>query len=336
MRTTAHRLLLALALLGAAGPAWAAGTPAGDSISNQASVTFEAGGAPGSSTSNLHVITVDELLAVSTTLQTIGNVLVAPAATGELLTFRVENTGNGIEDFTITVSNAAVSDDFDPVLNIVYIDTDPDGAGPLVPDGVFNIADDLPYNAASPPTLDANTAGQEAITVFVFNDIPGPGPPPADGDLGDSELTAESVTGAGLAAGTGIAGAGDGGGDAVVSPGGPSSAATGTYQVVTAVVNVSKSGTVFGPAAPGTQVEYSLDVSATGSGTATSVVIRDAIPAGTTFVAGSIELDSVPLSDVPGDGADFNVSNPGAITVDLGDMTSATPNRTITFRVTIN
>ncbi|MBW2279319.1 MAG: hypothetical protein JRG82_01155 [Deltaproteobacteria bacterium] len=325
-----------VALLAPAVSARGAGTPAGDTVTNQASLTFEAGGAPGSSTSNVHVITVDELIAVSTTLQTIGNVLVAPGATGELLTFRVENTGNGVEDFTLAVSNAAAGDDFDPSLNTVYVDTDPDGAGPAVPDGVFNVADDLPYNAASPPTLDANTAGQEAITVFLFNDIPGPGPPPTDDDLGDSELTAESVTVAGLAPGAALAGAGDGGGDAVTGPGGPSSAATGTYQVVTSLVSVSKSGTVLGPAAPGTQIEYSLDVSATGSGTATAVMIRDAIPVGTTYVAGSIELDSVPLSDVPGDGADFNVSNPGAITVDLGDMTSVTPNRTITFRVTIN
>ena len=336
MRQTATRLLLLLALCGSAGSAHAAGTPAGDTITNQASVSWEAAGAPGADTSNVLVLTVDEVLAVTTTLQTVGNVVVAPAATGELLTFRVENTGNGVEAFTLTVFNATVTDDFDPVLNAIYVDTDPDGAGPLLPDGVFNIADDLPYNPASPPTLDANTAGQEAVTVFVFNDIPGPGPPPADGDLGDSELTAESVTGAGLPAGTGIAGGGDGGVDAVVGPSGPSSAAFGSYQVATAVVTVAKSGTLLGPAVPGTQIEYQLDVSTTGSGTASAVIIRDAVPAGTTYVAGSIELDSVPLSDVPGDGADFNVSNPGAITVDLGDMTSATPNRTISFRVTIN
>ena len=64
--------------------------------------------------------------------------------------------------------------------------------------------------------------------------------------------------------------------------------------------------------------------------------MRDPIPAGTTYVPGTIELDSAPLTDTPGDGADFNVTNPGAITVDLGDLTSASPLRTITFRVTIN
>lgn len=329
-------LLAALALLAWPQLAPAVGTPAGDTIDNQAAVSWDTVSGPAATTSNLVSLSVDEVLAVTTTLQTAGNVIVVPGAIGELLTYRVENVGNGIEDFTLTIFNAAVTDDFDPLLNTIYVDTDPDGAGPAVPDGVFNLADDLPYNPGSPPTLDANTAGQEAVVIFVFNDIPGPGPPPADGDLGDSELTATSVTGAGLAAGTGIAGGGDGGVDAVVSPGGPSSAATGTYQVASALVNTSKTATLFGPAASGTVVEYRLDVSVSGSGTAVGVLIRDPIPAGATYVPGTIELDSVPLTDVPGDGADFNVSNPGAITVDLGNLTSASPNRTITFRVTIN
>ena len=331
--------LLALALL-CVWPlrAGAVGTAAGVSIANQASVTWDTVSLPGASTtSNVATVTVDEVIAITTSLQTVGNVIVAPSAVGELLTYRVENTGNGIEDVTLTVFNAAVTDDFDPIANAIYVDTDPDGAGPLLPDGVFNLADDLLYNPALPPTLDANTAGLEAVVVFVFNDIPGPGPPPADGDLGDSELTAESVTGAGLAPGTGIPAGGDGGVDAQVGPGGPSSSAVGTYQVATALVDILKSGALLGPSAiPGTEIQYQLDVSASGAGTAVGVVIRDPIPAGATYVPGSIELDSVPLSDVPGDGADFNVTNPGAVTVDLGDMTSASPVRIITFRVTIN
>jgi uncharacterized repeat protein (TIGR01451 family) len=329
-------LLLTLALLAGPRPAPAVGTPAGDTIDNQAAVSWDTVSGPGATTSNLLILTVDEVIAVTTTLQTVGNVLVAPGAVGELLTYRVENVGNGAEGFTLTVFNAAVTDDFDPLLSGIFVDTDPDGAGPLLPDGVFNVADDFAYNPGAPPTLDANTAGREAVVVFVFNDIPGPGPPPADGDLGDSQLAAESVTGAGLPPDTGIAGGGDGGVDAVVAPGGSSSAAVGTYQVVSALVNTIKTATLFGPAASGTVVEYRLDVTATGAGTATGVVIRDPIPAGATYVAGTIELDSVPLTDVPGDGADFNVTNPGAITVDLGNLTSASPQRTITFRVTIN
>lgn len=333
-----RRLTLVAALAVLAWPQFAAavGTPAGDTISNQATVSWDSLSGPDSGTSNLTTLSVDEVIAVTTTLQTVGNVVVVPGAVGELLTYRVENVGNGIEDFTLIVFNAAVTDDFDPVLNAIFVDTDLDGPGPLTPDGVFNAADDLPYNPAAPPTLDSNTAGQEAVVVFVFNDIPGPGPPPADGDLGDSRLTAESVTGAGLAPGTGIPGGGDGGFDAVVAPSGSSSSSVGTYQVATTLVNTVKSATLFGPAVSGTVIEYQLDVSVAGSGTAVGVAVRDPIPAGTTYVPGTIELDSAPLTDVPGDGADFNVTNPGAITVDLGDLTSASPLRTITFRVTIN
>ena len=334
MRALLRPLALAAALLA---PAFALASPAGTPISNQASVTYVAGGSPGAAISNVVTFQIDEVIDVDVTLLTVGNVIVAPAAVGERVTFRVENVGNGAEPFTLAVFNGAVTDDFDPIANAIFIDTDPDGPGPLLPDGIFNLADDLPYDPFSPPILDANAVGRESVAVFVFNDIPGPGPPPADGDLGDTQLTATSVTGAGLAGGDEVIGGGDGGVDAVIALGGPSSSAVGTYQIASAIVQTVKSGTVLGPlAVPGATIEYQLDVTASGAGTATAVVITDAIPVNTTYVPGSIVLDAVPRTDVPGDGADFNVTNPGAITVDLGDMTSITPQRTITFRVTIN
>ena len=118
-----RRLTLVAALAVLAWPQFAAavGTPAGDTISNQATVSWDALSGPDSGTSNLATLSIDEVIAVTTTLQTVGNVVVVPGAIGELLTYRVENVGNGIEDFALIVFNAAVRDDFDPALNGILI-----------------------------------------------------------------------------------------------------------------------------------------------------------------------------------------------------------------------
>ena len=74
----------------------------------------------------------------------------------------------------------------------------------------------------------------------------------------------------------------------------------------------------------------------TGAGTATGVVISDPIPVDTTSVSSSMTLGGVPLTDaVDGlDGADFGITAPDTVTVDMGDLTAGT--LTITFDVTIN
>ncbi len=55
------------------------------------------------------------------------------------------------------------------------------------------------------------------------------------------------------------------------------------------------------------------------------------------FRPASIQLNAAALSDIAdADAAYFGFTNPGEVTVTLGDMTQATPQQTITFRVTIN
>ncbi len=48
---------------------------------------------------------------------------------------------------------------------------------------------------------------------------------------------------------------------------------------------------------PGARINYSIAVNATGSGTATNAVFTDNIPANTTYVPGTLRLNSVALTD---------------------------------------
>jgi fimbrial isopeptide formation D2 family protein len=89
---------------------------------------------------------------------------------------------------------------------------------------------------------------------------------------------------------------------------------------------------------PGAEIEYTITVQVTsGSGTAQTMTIKDPMPAGTTYKPNSITLNGFGMtdSDADGDGCDYNSTN-ATVTVQLGDMTTATPLQTIKFKVTVN
>jgi uncharacterized repeat protein (TIGR01451 family) len=323
---------LLLAALAAA-PARALGTAAGTDITNSATVTADVGGAPVSATSNPHVITVAEVIDVDVTLLTIGNVLVSSPSSGQVLTYRVTNTGNGVDGFALSVNNGLLADDFDPALAAIYLDANGNG---LYDAGI----DTLYAPGANDPQLDANAPALDDVVVFVLNDIPGA---LADGALGGSELLAASATGGG-APGTVIAGAGEGGTDAIVGTSGGDDLAQGVYQVSSVAIAIAKSSVVADPfggtqAIPGATITYTLVVTVSGAGNADAVVLTDPIPAGTTYVAGSLTRNAAALtdaSDAPVDDADFGVTTPGAVSVGLGSLPAGGPPETITFQVTIN
>lgn len=311
--------------------AGAVGTPAGTGISNTATASFTLGGVPISVGSNTETITVEELLDLDVTLQNAGPVLAAPGDTNQVLTFLVTNTGNGVETYTLVALSTLGGDDFDPTLVGVFLDSNGNGT--------YDAGIDAAYvPGVNDPTLDANTPGANSVTVFVLNDIP---LGLADGDRGDSQLTSTSNTGSGVP-GTVIAGAGDGGTDAVVGTSGGADADVGSYLVATTIISVVKSSAVSDPfggsqPVPGATITYTLVVTASGSGTAQGVAITDPIPANTTYAAASMSLNGAPLTDAADpDAGDFNVTNPGEITVDLGDVLAGSPAQTITFDATID
>lgn len=330
-------LLAGLLLLPLPGTLHALGTPAGTAINNQARLDFLVGGNPGQAFSNGNAFTVQELINVTSVWQDAASVGTTAAASSQVLTFLVRNTGNGIETFALSINNGLTgSDDYDPQNARIHID----GNGNNVYDGPA--LDPLYVAGSNDPQLDAN--GADSVVLFVLNDTPGG---VGNGDTGDSQLTAASITAgaAGAAAGSVLAGLGDGGADAVVGSSNASTAVIGTYTVSASAVDVSlaKSATVLvdgllcskAPcdAVPGATIRYTLQVDVTGGGTADNLVITDSIPGNTTYVPASITLDSSAQTDAGGD--DAGTFSPGLVSVDLGDVTGP-DSFTITLDVTVN
>jgi uncharacterized repeat protein (TIGR01451 family) len=323
----------AAAIVLGASAAHAIGTAAGTPITNTASVTADVGGSSVTASSTPNVVTVAEVIDVDVTLLSIGNVLVNSPATGQVLTYRVTNTGNGFDTFALSVNNALAGDAFDPVFASIYLDANANG--------VYDAGFDTLYVAGTnDPLLDANVLANDDVVVFVLNDVPAG---LASGDLGNSLLLAASNTGTG-APGTVIAAAGEAGTDAIVGASGGDDTDQGTYQVSAVALAIAKTSAVADPFGgtqpiPGATITYTLVVNVSGVGSADATIVTDAIPANTTYVAGSMTRNAAALTDAadaPVDDADFGVTTAGAISVGLGSLAAGGPPETITFQVTID
>ncbi|MEN7343797.1 MAG: DUF11 domain-containing protein [Pseudomonadota bacterium] len=321
-------LVSALFLGVAPSTANAEGTIAGTDISNTASVTFDVEGTTLTQSSNTVTITVDETLDVAVVLQS-PQIAVAPADTDRVLVFTVTNTGNGVEDYTLTVDNTDATDDFDPVAATPSIYFDSDNSGDLSPG-------DEPY---VPGTNDPSLNPDETITVLVANDIPAG---LNNGDIGRSSLVATANTGSG-APGTVIAGAGTNSVDAVVGSSGATASVAGEYVVSDVAIDFQKSATILDPfggdqPVPGATITYRITLEVTGTGTATGLVVTDPIPANTTFVAGSITLNGIGLSDQDdGDAGRYNdAATPAEVIVVVGDIAAADGLQAVEFAVLID
>jgi len=305
----------------------AVGVPAGTNINNTAQVTYTVGSVSATATSNTSTVTVAEILDVVVTLQTPSVPVIAGATQQELL-YRVTNTGNGPETFRLQMTSVISGDEFDPVAAAPSIYFDTDASGDLSPG-------DTPYVAGSnDPVLNADAF----VTILVVNDIPAG---VTDGNRGFSRLLADARTGTG-SPGTAYAGQGANGTDAVVGTTGADGEVTGEYLVAGIALNAVKSQTVadqFGGTrpVPGARINYTIVVSATGSGSALAAVFTDDIPANTSYVPGTLRLNSAVLSDaVDVDAGDFSTTPNAHVSVQLGSLTQASGSQTIQFAVTIN
>jgi uncharacterized repeat protein (TIGR01451 family) len=307
--------------------AHAVGVPAGTSIDNTAQVTYSVGSVSATATSNTTSVTVAEILDVVVTLQTPSVPVLAGAVQQELV-YRITNTGNGPETFYVQMTSALGGDEFDPVPASPAIYFDTDASGDLS-------AGDTPYVAGSnDPVLNADAF----VTMLVINDIPAA---VADGNRGFSRMFAAARTGTGDPGDT-FAGQGAAGTDAVVGTTRADGEATGQYLVAGIAVNAVKSQAVadqFGGSSPvpGARIDYTIVVNAAGSGTATASVFSDNIPAYTTYVPGTLRLNSVLLSDAAdADAGEFSTTPGARVRVQLGNLTQASGSQTIQFAVTIN
>jgi uncharacterized repeat protein (TIGR01451 family) len=327
-RTPARRLRIAMvgvvttaSLLGVS-QAQAAGTLAGTDIQNIASASYESGGTTIDIQSNAVVIKVDELLDVTSVSTDPGDVITSNGAQNVVSTFRITNTGNGPEAYRLTPNVTNGGDDFNPALAQVVLDTNNNG--------VYDPGVDTIYVAGSNDPL---LQPDQSVRVFVLTNMPAS---QNNGDRAQVALLAAAVTGTG-APGTTFAGAGEGGGDAVVGASGADAEAAGYVAIQSASISLVKSANVLDPfggsrSVPGSIITYTLVATVTGNGSLSNVTINDPIPANAQYVSSSITLDAAPLSD-PAD-ADQGNFNGSRISVALGNV-PAGQTRTVTFRVRV-
>lgn len=306
--------------------AFALGTPAGTQIQNTAQVSYSVGGTDITVDSNPTTLAVAEILNVNVAVQT-PTVSVAPGATQRVVVVRVTNTGNGVETFSLAGDSVLAGDDFDPIPAAPFIYFDTDGSGDLSP---ADVAYSLGNND---PVLNAD----QFVTLLVVNNIPAA---LANGVQGRTQLTATALTGSG-APGTVFAGAGTSGVDAVVGTSGATQIGVGTYVVAGLQLNAVKAQSIvdqFGGArpVPGARINYQITITPSGAGTALNAVFTDAIPANTTYVAGTLQLNGAVVTDAADADAGEFIAAPAQVRVTLGDLTTANGVQTIQFAVTIN
>jgi uncharacterized repeat protein (TIGR01451 family) len=329
-RGTAGGRLAALLMTGtafafAAQPAMAAGTRAGTTISNTATATFDNGAGTQNVSSNTVDMKVDELLNVTVASNNPADVTTTPGATGQVLSYTVTNTGNGVESFRISSVANVGGDNYDPTVTSIVIDNG---------NGVYEPGVDTVYVAG---TNDPNLNPDASVTIFVVATTPGG---VVDGNRGIVELVANANTGTGTP-GTSFAGQGEGGGDAVVGATGATGKDRGAFVVSTAAVTLAKSATVADTLGgtepiPGATITYTITATVTGSGSVTGLTISDNIPANTTFVPASITLGGVTQTDTAdGDAGRYVTTPQPAVIVALGTVAGGNV-RTVTFQVKIN
>ncbi len=301
--------------------AGAAGVPAGTIIENRATATFDESGTTRDVASNTVTITVDEVLDLALSATDAGQV--ALTVDGAILGFEILNSGNGAEAFRLTFETTLAGNAFSPTVVGLAFDTDENG---IYDPGL----DQLLAADLVTPVLPADGRGR----VFVLVDQSAPLP---DGATARLVLGVEAATGSG-APGTLLAGQGSGGGDAVVGHNGAVANAEGWLVARSLSVALSKSATVSDPwggdrVVPGSVVTYAIEASLAGSGEAGDLVVRDPIPAGTTYLAGSLSLDGASLSDATGD--DAGAADAGIVAVRLGTV-AAGASHVIRFNVIVD
>ncbi len=312
---------LALAAMGAA-PALAGGVTAGTLIENTAVASYEEAGVTRSVQSNTVAVRVDELLDVTLTSLDSGPVTARPG--NAVLAFELTNQGNGPEAFRLIATTAVGGNDFDVALRALAVDSNANG---IYDEGIDEIL-------AAPQTT-AELAADAALTVFVLVTVPDG---VTDSQISNVDLVAEATTGSGTP-GTTFSGAGADGGDAIVGNTGALATARGSLRNTRASVELIKSVSLRDPfggtgAVPGSIATFTIEARVSGTGSVANLLVRDAIPAGTTYAPGTLALDTTPLTDAA-DGDAGSASQSDGIAVTLGNVPAGT-RRTITFNVTVN
>lgn len=335
----------------AATPAFAAGTTAGTTITNTATVDYQVGGVAQGQQSASNNFTVDRK--INLLVEEVGTVTtnVVPGQTNAVTTFQLTNSSNETLDFALVatqiVGGTAAHGGTDTFnANNVRIYRDNAATGTI---GSWDAGDTLIATHVDELVVDT------AIRLFVVADIPAG---LANGAVAGVTLRATAREG-GLAGTQGAVitettGANTAGKDTVfadIAGAAGDVARDGShsdnddYTVQTATLAVTKTSRVISDPfnnttnpklIPGAVVEYCIAVSNTGGAAATSVVINDPVPGQLTFNTGTILLGGTVTSGT----CDFNGTAGGSYTAPNVSGTIASiaagASSTLVFRATVN
>lgn len=315
-------LLASAAMLGLVSQsALALGTASGVAIDNMATLNYSVGAAPQTAilsspdgltpTGVPTTFTVDNKAIITVAASDAAVELIGPGVTGVLGEFTVTNNGNTTQDVLLAGADLAngtalaspvATDAFNSTLGVTaFVDTDPDGAGPLLPNGTYGpedtatFIDELPANSSvkvfvvgTTPTTQGN--GTQAV-VSLIGTVAGGGVPAT---AGTALVNAGAAT-----AGVDVVLA-DAIGTDDTNPAAPIGdgmhSARDAAQISSAVISVSKTATVLCDPVngitnpkniPGAIVQWTIVVSNAGTASATLGTIADGLNANTTHESGT-------------------------------------------------
>jgi uncharacterized repeat protein (TIGR01451 family) len=334
---------------GAATPAFAAGTTAGSTITNNVTVNFQVGGVSQNSVSASNSFTVDRKVNFTVAEDGSSTTQVSPGQLSAVTSFIVTNTSNAPLDFALAATNRAGgtaehggTDNFDVSNLRLYQDTNNNGAYDSGTDTLITYLDQV--------------AADASIRVFALVDVP---LGRATGDVAGVRLTgtASEATAAGSlgATVTQTAGANTAGVDTVfadTSAGGNTArdgihfdeddytifAANLTATKTSRVISDPLNGTTNPKLIPGAVVEYCISVAnAAGSASAANVAISDTLPGATTYDSSfGIKVNGTVTSGTcNADGAIAGAHASGVVSGTIPSVVAG-DTRTVLFRVTIN
>ncbi len=335
----------------AATPALAAGTTAGTTITNTATVDFQVGGVSQVQQSASNNFTVDRR--INLLVEEVGTVTtnVVPGQTNAVTTFQLTNSSNEVLDFALVASQLAGgtaahggTDTFDATNVRIYRDNTVTGTV-----GSWDAGDTLLTGFVDELVVDT------AIRLFIVADIP---TGVANNAVAGVTLRATAREGALAgtlgAAITETAGANTAGKDTVfgdIAGVAGDAARDGShsddddYTVQTATLAVTKTSRVISDPfnnttnpklIPGAVVEYCIAVANSGSVAASSVAINDPVPGQLTFSTGTILLNgTVTGATCNADGAAGGSYAAPNVSGTIATI-AAGATRTLVFRATVN
>ena len=341
---------LALVLSGATG-ALAAGTVAGSSVVNTATLNYSVGGVAQNPVSASNTFVVDRKISLTLT-GAASTTSVSPGQSNAVTVYQLTNTSNATLDFGLSLAQlaggAAVhggTDTFDVTGPTFWVNTGA-SAGSATYD---------PANSVQVTYID-ELAADTSKYVFVLANVP---VGRVNGDVSGQVLTAQALEG-GAAATQGAvvtqtAGANTAGMDTVFADTAGSTdaardgkySAGGDYTVSGALLTITKTsrvisdpfnGTTNPKMVPGAVVEYCIQAAnGAGAATASNVAISDPLPSQTTYSApfGIFINGTVTAGSCNADGTAGGTFASGTVSATLASVPAGTA-RSVYFRATIN